>query len=218
MLYWLCQIFGAYVFGYALDSTLLRRKLRAYACLAALLVLTLANWGGGYAFQAGYVRDTDSDKDAVEHRNMDWSSPGFAGPFVLYMAYGFFDAAWQTSVYWLMGAMSNNSRKLANFAGFYKGVQSAGNAIGASLDADVLPYMTQFAINWGLLLGNLLIAAPVIFTKVKGESPIKRHSWGARLTVRDSTPLEEDLKFSDESVEEVKAAEERRNMTEKEAA
>jgi hypothetical protein len=28
-----------------------------------------------------------------------------------------------------MGALSNNSRKLANFAGFYKGIQSAGAAI-----------------------------------------------------------------------------------------
>lgn len=28
-----------------------------------------------------------------------------------------------------MGALTNNSRKLANFAGFYKGIQSAGAAI-----------------------------------------------------------------------------------------
>jgi hypothetical protein len=28
-----------------------------------------------------------------------------------------------------MGTISNNSRKLANFAGFYKGIQSAGVAI-----------------------------------------------------------------------------------------
>jgi hypothetical protein len=28
-----------------------------------------------------------------------------------------------------MGSLTNNSRKLANFAGFYKGIQSAGAAI-----------------------------------------------------------------------------------------
>lgn len=28
-----------------------------------------------------------------------------------------------------MGSLTNNSRKLANFAGFYKGIQSAGQAI-----------------------------------------------------------------------------------------
>ena len=38
----------------------------------------------------------------------------------LYIFYGFFDAVWQTSVYWFMGSLTNNGRKLANFAGFYK--------------------------------------------------------------------------------------------------
>ncbi len=33
------------------------------------------------------------------------------------MFYGFYDAAWQTCVYWFMGAMTNNGRKLANYAG-----------------------------------------------------------------------------------------------------
>jgi hypothetical protein len=28
-----------------------------------------------------------------------------------------------------MGSLTNNSRKLANFAGFYKGIQSAGAAV-----------------------------------------------------------------------------------------
>lgn len=85
-----------------------------------------------------------------------------------------------------MGALSNNGRKLANFAGFYKGIQSAGGAIAANIDARQIPYMTQFAINWGLLAGSLVIAAPVIFYYVK-----------------DTTPLEEDLKFSDETAAEV---------------
>lgn len=85
-----------------------------------------------------------------------------------------------------MGALSNNGRKLANFAGFYKGIQSAGGAIAASIDARSVPFMTEFATNWGLLAGSLVIAAPVIIFYVK-----------------DTTPLEEDLKFSDETVAEV---------------
>lgn len=85
-----------------------------------------------------------------------------------------------------MGALSNNGRKLANFAGFYKGIQSAGGAIAANIDARKVPFMTQLAINWGLLAGSLVIAAPVILYYVK-----------------DTTPIEEDLKFSDETVAEV---------------
>lgn len=85
-----------------------------------------------------------------------------------------------------MGALSNNGRKLANFAGFYKGIQSAGGAIAASIDARKVPFMTQLAINWGLVCGSLIIAAPVIIYYVK-----------------DTTSIEKDLEFSDETVEEV---------------
>ena len=85
-----------------------------------------------------------------------------------------------------MGSLTNNGRKLANFAGFYKGIQSAGAAITWRLDALKVPYMNEFGSCWGLLLGSLLFAAPVVFMKVT-----------------DTVPLEEDLKFSDETVAEV---------------
>ena len=66
-----------------------------------------------------------------------------------------------------MGAMTNNGRKLANFAGFYKGIQSAGAAIIWRLDGLKTPYMSLFASNWALLAGSLLIAAPVMLWKIK---------------------------------------------------
>lgn len=81
-----------------------------------------------------------------------------------------------------MGSLTNNGRKLANFAGFYKGIQSAGGAISPAIDSAKVAYMTQFAANWGLLAGSLLIATPIIWTKVK-----------------DTTDLDEDLKFTDET-------------------
>jgi hypothetical protein len=92
-----------------------------------------------------------------------------------------------------MGALTNNSRKLANFTGFYKGVQSAGNAIASRIDALKAPYMHEFGANWGLLAGSLIIAAPVIFSKIQ-----------------ETVPLEEDLKFSDETFAEVAPAEARK--------
>lgn len=85
-----------------------------------------------------------------------------------------------------MGALSNNSRKAANMAGFYKGIQSAGAAIFWRLDGLGKSYNTLFGATWGLLAGALLIAAPIIFLKIK-----------------DTIPIEEDLKFSDETVEDV---------------
>jgi hypothetical protein len=85
-----------------------------------------------------------------------------------------------------MGALTNNSRKLANFAGFYKGIQSAGAAITWRLDDLGVPYMNMFASNWGLLAGSLLIALPVILLKVE-----------------DTVSLEKDLQFTDRTLEDV---------------
>jgi hypothetical protein len=87
-----------------------------------------------------------------------------------------------------MGAITNNSRKLANFAGFYKGIQSAGAAIIWRLDGldKPPPYMNLFASCWVLLAGSLVIALPVMILKIK-----------------DTVPIEEDLKFTDETIEDV---------------
>ena len=87
-----------------------------------------------------------------------------------------------------MGAITNNSRKLANFAGFYKGIQSGGAAIIWRLDGlkSPPPYMNLFASCWVLLASSLVIALPVMILKIK-----------------DTVPVEEDLRFTDETIEDV---------------
>lgn len=182
-LYWTMQIVGAFVFGYALDLQGIRRSTRAKAVWIALFALTMAIWGGGYKYQKSYTRE---DTDSEDFKPKDWTSDGYVGVMWLYMFYGFYDAAWQTSVYWFMGAMTNNGRRLANYTGFYKGIQSAGGAVMWNLDARKLPYMNLLISCWVLLAGSLLVGAPLIWTRI-----------------RDSVPLEEDLKFSDESVQDV---------------
>ena len=86
-----------------------------------------------------------------------------------------------------MGAMTNNGRKLANFAGFYKGIQSAGAAISYRIDALKAPYMNIFISNWVLLGASLILAGPFVWIKIK-----------------DTVPIDEDLQFSDETYEDVK--------------
>ncbi|ORX99948.1 major facilitator superfamily domain-containing protein [Clohesyomyces aquaticus] len=180
-LYWLAQMFGALVFGFALDLPT-RRTIRARIAWCVMLALTFGVWGGGYVFQRKYTR---KDTDIEGHFVYDWKSDGYIGPMFLYIFYGFYDAAWQTCVYWFMGAITNNSRKLANFAGFYKGIQSAGAAIIWRLDGLKIPYMNLFASCWILLAGSLVVALPVMLLKIK-----------------DTVPIEEDLQFVDETVEE----------------
>ncbi|OAL43259.1 MFS general substrate transporter [Pyrenochaeta sp. DS3sAY3a] len=183
VVYYIMQIIGAYVFGFALDYKGVRRTTRAKVAWGVLLATIMIIWGFGYMFQKTYDRAWAEDKN---NKKKDWADAGYAGPFVLYMFYGFSDAAWQTCVYWFMGALTNNGRKLANFAGFYKGIQSAGSAITWRLDDTKIPYMHMFASNWGLLAGSLLVALPVILWKVE-----------------DSVSLEKDVAFTDETVAEV---------------
>lgn len=64
--------------------------------------------------------------------------------------------------------------------------QVNGTNIVCRMDFNNKPYMTMFASCWGLLGAALLIAAPVIFFKIK-----------------EHTELEEDLKFSDEAAADV---------------
>ncbi|OLN81962.1 UNC93-like protein 7 [Colletotrichum chlorophyti] len=188
LLYWLSQIIGALIFGYALDFASVRRSVRAKASYITLFVLTMAIWGGGYAWQKKQVsREATEASDFVA---IDWTDGGelYIGPMFLYMFYGFFDAIWQTSIYWYMGALSNSSRKAANLAGFYKGIQSAGAAVFWRLDGVRTAPNTLFGATWGCLAGALVIGAPIIFLKIK-----------------DTIPVEEDLKFSDETVDDVVA-------------
>jgi hypothetical protein len=85
-----------------------------------------------------------------------------------------------------MGALSNSGRRSANYVGFYKGIQSAGAAVMWSLDARPISFMAEFASNWALLMGSLVIAAPVIFLKIK-----------------DHVAVEEDIINTGETLEEV---------------
>ena len=96
-LYWLAQMFGALIFGFALDFPNIRRTTRAKAAWAVMFVLTFAVWGGGYVFQRRYTRE---DTASEEHVGFDWTSRGYVGPMFLYISYGVYDAAWQTCVYW----------------------------------------------------------------------------------------------------------------------
>lgn len=67
-----------------------------------------------------------------------------------------------------------------------RGIQSAGAVAVFAMDRDKSPYMTMLASSWGLLAGSLIIALPLVMTKIK-----------------DHVSIEEDLKFSDETLADV---------------
>lgn len=96
-LYWFAQILAAMTIGPLLDIDRVRRTTRARISLCVLFSLTMAIWGGGYAYQKKYTRESVNAADFVP---TDWSTSGYVGPMFLYLFYGFFDAVWQGTVYW----------------------------------------------------------------------------------------------------------------------
>ncbi|KAI3328127.1 MFS general substrate transporter [Xylariaceae sp. AK1471] len=186
LLYWLAQILGALVYGAALDLSKIRRSVRAKGALVSLFILTFAIWGGGYAFEKNQLPREVTSKEDYEPFKLDFTDRGYIGPAFLYIFYGFYDACWQTSIYWWMGALSNSGRKTANMAGFYKGIQSAGAAVFWALDGHKVSYRVLYGATFGICAVSILIAAPVVWLRIK-----------------DTTDIEEDLKFSDETFEDV---------------
>ncbi|KAG5930520.1 hypothetical protein E4U60_007051 [Claviceps pazoutovae] len=186
LLYYLAQIIAAWITGVMVDIQGVRRSVRAKVTWVILFIFTFALWGGGYAYQKDYTRETVDEKLNPDYKPTDWTSPGYVGPMFLYIFYGFYDAVWQACIYWYMGALSNSGRRLANYVGFYKGIQSVGAAVMANLDGRKISFMSEFISNWVLLAASLVVALPAIFFKI-----------------RDHVDIELDLKDTDETVEEV---------------
>lgn len=96
-LYWIAEIIGAYIAGYALDSTRIRRSLRAKVATAVLLVLTFALWSGAYRWQK---READAIANTGGKIKEDLADSGYIGPMFLYLAFGLYAAIFQTCLYW----------------------------------------------------------------------------------------------------------------------
>ncbi|GJJ70629.1 hypothetical protein EMPS_02978 [Entomortierella parvispora] len=143
--YWASQIFGSYTFARVLDFQGVNRRTRALWGLTIICCFFVATWVGGIFFQRTYhINEPKPNHDFKE-------GSSYVGPLFLYMFYGLNDAAWQTFIYWLMGALSNDATVLSRYAGFYKCIQSCGAAVSWRINAVGTPFMTELIICFALL-------------------------------------------------------------------
>ncbi|KAF9586657.1 hypothetical protein BGW38_000031 [Lunasporangiospora selenospora] len=149
ILYWASQIIGSYSFARVLDYQGANRRTRALWGLVIISVAFIATWIGGIFFQRTYTIDDPK-------LNHDFSEgASYVGPLFLYMFYGLNDAAWQTFIYWLMGALSNDATVLSRYAGFYKCIQSSGAAIAWRINAVGTAFMTELIVCFALLVASI---------------------------------------------------------------
>lgn len=178
-LFWMMQMIGSYLIGAVLDfkASKISRKTRGLVGWGVIFVLTNLIWGIGWIWTKSHQRGV------VVEPTIDFSDGSrYVGPMFMYMFYGFYDSILQCFSYWVMGAITNSARKAAIYAGYYKGLQSAGAAIAWSLDNSGKSFTATWGSSWGLLAGSLLIAFPVLYMRVT-----------------ETTSVEEDLKDSDET-------------------
>ncbi|EFJ06520.1 hypothetical protein SELMODRAFT_448749 [Selaginella moellendorffii] len=171
--YWGAQMLGATVLGFLLDACHPRRKVRGFVGIAVVAVFGMVTWGGGLAKQLEYSRyDLPPELDFK-------SGPEYAGPFILFVCYGLLDAMYQTLCYWTMGALTDDALALSRYAGFYKGVQSAGAAVAWQLDAHKVRFLVQLLVNWGLLVLSiplLMLIMKDVKDSCAGDAPLTAES------------------------------------------
>lgn len=125
------------VIGILLDKHNLPRRTRAFLGWGILLVFVLAVHIWAYFYQITYTRQSTEvppPAGVTPTERIDTRSKQFPAHIWLYIFCGLMDSMWQTTAYWMMGAMSNDPAKLAHFTGLYKSIQSAGGAVAWRID------------------------------------------------------------------------------------
>ncbi|GAA0157825.1 hypothetical protein LIER_38524 [Lithospermum erythrorhizon] len=165
--YWGAQMIGSVLVGHIMDFSFKSRKVRGLVGIGVVAVLGTGIWGGGLAKQLEYSREHKPDADHL----LDFKDgTDFAGPFVLYFSYGLLDAMYQSMVYWIIGALADDSEILSRYSGFYKGVQSAGAAVAWQVDTQNAPFLNQLIANWSLTTVSYPLLVLLVILAVKDDS------------------------------------------------
>ncbi|KAH8111474.1 hypothetical protein DFH11DRAFT_1729406 [Phellopilus nigrolimitatus] len=164
LVYWLAQMFGSISIGLLLDSGWLQRRVRAFAGWTVLFCMVFIVHIWAFFYQRNYTRQS---VDPSVYTPIDIYDKDYPAHIWLYIFCALLDSMWQTTAYWMMGAMSNDPAKLAFLTGFYKSIQSAGAAGVWRADAIHLPFMNIFLSTWVLLVAGLLFALPMLYLRVK---------------------------------------------------
>ncbi|QCE00835.1 hypothetical protein DEO72_LG7g2126 [Vigna unguiculata] len=160
--YWGAQMLGSVGIGYVMDFSFERRRVRGLLGVVVVAVLGTVIWGGALANQFRYNSNDFPEK-------LDFKHSGFVGPFVLYFSFGLLDAMFQSLVYWVIGALADDSQILSRYSGLFKGIQSAGIAVAWQVDEHNVGLMSQLIVNWVLTTISYPLLFVLVMLAVKDE-------------------------------------------------
>ncbi|EPS71170.1 hypothetical protein M569_03587 [Genlisea aurea] len=163
--YWGAQMIGSVFIGYVMDFSFKSRRKRGLIGVAIVALLGTGIWGGGLANQLRYHRG-----EALRPEKLDFKDgAAFAGPFVLYFSFGLLDAMYQSMVYWVIGALADDSEILSRYSGLYKGVQSAGAAVAWQIDTHNISFLNELITNWVLMTVSYPLLVLLIIRAVNDD-------------------------------------------------
>ncbi|KZT28006.1 MFS general substrate transporter [Neolentinus lepideus HHB14362 ss-1] len=162
LLYWISTIMGSTIIGFVLDMPHRSRRFRAFSGWILVISVTFIVHAWAFIYQRQYTRESVPTNSV----KMDIYDQGYVGRALLYMLCGALGAMYQTTVYWILGAITNDPAKLSHYSGFYHSIQSAGAAGVFRVDAVGLPYMNIFLSTWVLLIAGLIIALPMLYSRI----------------------------------------------------
>uniref|UniRef100_A0A0E0D1V4 Uncharacterized protein n=1 Tax=Oryza meridionalis TaxID=40149 RepID=A0A0E0D1V4_9ORYZ len=102
------NMLGSAAIGYFLDFGFASRRRRGLCGVVAVAVVGTAIWGGGLANQLRYA-DGNWGEKLIDFKD----GQRYAGPFLLYFSYGLLDAMFQSLIYWVIGALANDTQILS---------------------------------------------------------------------------------------------------------
>ncbi|XP_027942156.1 UNC93-like protein 1 [Vigna unguiculata] len=158
--YWGAQMLGSVAIGYVMDFSFKSRRKRGVVGISVVALLATGIWVGALANQI------KRDLGVI----MDFTDSDYAGPFVLFFSFGLLDSMFQSMVYWVIGALANDSEILSRYAGFYKGIQSAGAAVAWQIDNHKVSGMAQLIVNWVLTTVSYPLLLVLVVLAVKEDN------------------------------------------------
>ncbi|KAK7034064.1 hypothetical protein VNI00_012495 [Paramarasmius palmivorus] len=189
------DILGGLAIGYFLDSNRFSVKQRARYSFWALMVTNLALWIWA-AVITKELRDGDVE--------IDWSSGHlFARTFTLFLLFDVATMAWQTSLFWMVGQMSQDFVVLSYMTGSVRAIESVGQAVAYGINSNG-------ANNWlsiGLNVGFIVLSIPFAWLTVRKIGVIDfpkitfEHVTKTVLDSSESSPVQTRRSLEDEKVE-----------------
>jgi hypothetical protein len=145
VIYQIIQILIPFILSYILDTKLVKhRRTRGYLAIAFIGTITLCSCAGLTAF----IMENDINQNTSSARGNDWTDPGFAKAFVIYLFWGMVYSGYQIVIEWVLAALTNDPATLARYAGLFKGTGSLGICVSFLLDSRKVPYIWQLTVQF----------------------------------------------------------------------